>query len=239
MTNREVVAELRKKGFKVTFRARKDGSIRIKSIEGVKFSGSEGNNRARKIIGQELSERKKQQRLDNLEKAERGKVLKKKYKTKKLTKPQKRALNKINRKIKKYGGKGRIGATSGKKIIKEKGLKGLKEKGKELIRKALGLVAPTRVDGEASAILDLGGTQTYIVADKLLKARYYMIEEFFNEIQRLRYEVKQKGIELIMANGIGYDLENDSEYTSLRELNLNMIDGLIELSVQRAKNLDK
>lgn len=236
-TARDLVNELRAKGFKVTYRIRKDGGIRIKSIEGVKFSDSEGNNRARMILDKSLSEKQLAQRRGNQEKAKRGIKLAKKYKAKKLTKPQKRAIAKINRKIKKYGGKGRIGASLGKKIIKEEGLKGLKEKGNELIRKSLGLMNPNNVEGEASAILELGGEEAERVAKKLVNASYKMINEYFNEIQKLRYDIKKQGEFLLKTNGLSFNVEEDDEYTALRELNLARIDKLIELSVERFKNL--
>ena len=56
-----------------------------------------------------------------------------------------------------------------------------------------------------------------------------------NEIQLLRYEVKQYAIELIKVNGLGYDVVNDPVYIELRERNLTSIDNIIQNTYNMVK----
>lgn len=57
MNMRQIVAKLQSQGHSVSFYARKDGGILIKSIDGEKFTtGASGNIRARQILGVEASE---------------------------------------------------------------------------------------------------------------------------------------------------------------------------------------
>ena len=53
---RTIASELMSTGHKIEFYARKDGGILITSIDGQRFSGAEGNKRARSMTGQTLSE---------------------------------------------------------------------------------------------------------------------------------------------------------------------------------------
>lgn len=52
---RQIVQELMAGGHQVDFYIRKDGGILIRSIDGERFSGAEGNARAREMVGQEIS----------------------------------------------------------------------------------------------------------------------------------------------------------------------------------------
>ena len=70
MTNRDIVKKLRAEGHTISYRARKDGSIRIKSIDGVRFKDSEGNNAARLMADSQLSDKVRHQRLENQEKVQ-------------------------------------------------------------------------------------------------------------------------------------------------------------------------
>ncbi len=65
MTVREMASELKKRGHKVKFTVRKDGSIRITEIDGVKYPASQGNAHAREVLGVQLSDRRKAQ-LDKI-----------------------------------------------------------------------------------------------------------------------------------------------------------------------------
>lgn len=235
MTNRDIVKKLRAEGHTVSYRARKDGSIRIKSIDGVKFKDSEGNNAARLMADSQLSDKRRHQLIENQEKAKRGTRLAKKKKYGKLSKSQEKLLKKINYRVKKYGGKGRIGKTNAKKIIKEGGNDALIQKGNELIRKALGLANPFSVESEASAIVDLGGGHANKTGANLASKSHYITQDALNEIQLLRYEVKQYAIELIKANGLGYDVVNDPDYIELRERNLTSIDNIIQNTYNMVK----
>lgn len=235
MTNRDIVKKLRSEGHTVSYRARKDGSIRIKSIDGKKFKDSQGNNEARRMAKSELSDKVRHQLLENQEKAKRGIQLRKKRKYKKLSKAQEKLLRKINYRVKKYGGKGRIGKTNAKGIIKEEGADALARKGNELIRKALGLANPFSVQSEASAIIDLGGSHANKTGMNLASKSHYITEDALNEIQLLRYEIKQYATELIKANGLAYDVANDPVYVALREKNLTSIDNVIQNTYNMVK----
>lgn len=62
MTLKEVVGYLRKRGVSIEFKERSDGSLRIVSIDGIRYKGSEGNNKAREKAGMEMSAAQKEQR---------------------------------------------------------------------------------------------------------------------------------------------------------------------------------
>lgn len=78
MTVRELASELKRRGHKVKFTVRKDGSIRITEIDGVKYPASQGNAHARQILGVQLSGRRQAQ-LDKIS-LPKGKKRKKKSK---------------------------------------------------------------------------------------------------------------------------------------------------------------
>ena len=61
ITLRQVVTQLVQAGHQVTYTPRNDGSIRITSIDGVYYKGSQGNNRARAMVGVKLSSRRTKQ----------------------------------------------------------------------------------------------------------------------------------------------------------------------------------
>lgn len=65
----QIVETLISQGHKVTFRIRSDGGIIIKTIDGKKYSITDGNKTARKmVIGGELSEARLKQTTHNVEK---------------------------------------------------------------------------------------------------------------------------------------------------------------------------
>ena len=120
MTTRELVKALENKGYKVTFRIRKDGGILITSIDGNKFKGASGNKTARVLIGEKLSERRVMQ-------------------LKKITQTRKRRVipptpqtletyrKKVMRKWRKAGLRGSIAKSNLEAIIKDRGYKGARE----------------------------------------------------------------------------------------------------------------
>ena len=61
MTIKEIAQRLREQGHQVTLYQRKDRGYLITSIDGVKYRGAEGNNRARVLVGTELATRRKSQ----------------------------------------------------------------------------------------------------------------------------------------------------------------------------------
>ena len=56
MTIKQVITELKQRGYNISFYKRKDGGIRITRINGDTFKGSTGNKKARNIIGVSLTE---------------------------------------------------------------------------------------------------------------------------------------------------------------------------------------
>ena len=61
MNVRQIIKLLVSKGYRVTYRERKDGGVRITKINNTSFKGSEGNVEARILTGQTLSERRERQ----------------------------------------------------------------------------------------------------------------------------------------------------------------------------------
>ena len=97
MKTLELIEELQKMGYSVTYTKRKDGGYRITRINGVAFSGSTGNTEARRILGVELSARRSRQ-------LQRIRTPKGKWghqKKKQLPKELKKKLTKLQRKWRK------------------------------------------------------------------------------------------------------------------------------------------
>lgn len=92
MTLKEVVDYLKKKGVSIEFKERSDGSLRIVSIDGIRYKGSEGNNKAREKAGMEMSAAQKEQRR----KASKESRESHKKTTPSLSKGEKRTLAKEN-----------------------------------------------------------------------------------------------------------------------------------------------
>lgn len=92
MTLKEVVDYLKKRGVSIEFRERSDGSLRIVSIDGIRYKGSEGNNKAREKAGMEMSAAQKEQRR----KASKESRESHKKTTPSLSKGEKRILAKEN-----------------------------------------------------------------------------------------------------------------------------------------------
>ena len=102
MNLKEVVGLLRRQGNSVIYRTRKDGSIRIKSINGMKYKKSQGNAVARAMTGQSLSSSQLTQRaqarsIDNVYKPKEKAHVKK---TEGLTKSQREFISKYNARVK-------------------------------------------------------------------------------------------------------------------------------------------
>lgn len=68
MKTKDMIQELKKRGFKVEARRRTDGGWIITKINGEKFTGAKGNEKARDILGVELSQARAAQTKHNVEK---------------------------------------------------------------------------------------------------------------------------------------------------------------------------
>lgn len=75
MTTRKIVEELEKQGHNVKVYERPDGGLRITEIDGIKFpsSNNKGNDFARNLLNEHLSEKQKKHIRENLPKAQEGK----------------------------------------------------------------------------------------------------------------------------------------------------------------------
>lgn len=73
----DLINQAEKQGLKIEYVKRKDGGVRIKSINGQKYVNSEGNNALRALMNQPMSEKTKVQRVTNLAKIKRLRKVKK------------------------------------------------------------------------------------------------------------------------------------------------------------------
>lgn len=103
MTTRQVINKLIKEGHKVTYYTRKDGGVRITSIDSQRFTGSTGNTRARALTGESLSERRKVQLSRSYMKTEKGQWGHPKSKKEPLPDEAKRLIRKAQRVFRKQG----------------------------------------------------------------------------------------------------------------------------------------
>lgn len=122
MTTRQVINELTKRGFKVTFYVRKDGGILIKSIDGVKYIGAKGNIQARSLLGIKLAERRQAQ----LKKITRERVIHPRKIPVETPEDLERFRKRVMRKWRKAGLTGSISKRNLRKIIEERGFEGAK-----------------------------------------------------------------------------------------------------------------
>lgn len=76
-TTLELIQKAQAQGNKIEYYVRKDGGVRVKSINGVRYTGSNGNNALRQLMGQPLSEKKIMQRASNRMKIQRKRKVKK------------------------------------------------------------------------------------------------------------------------------------------------------------------
>ena len=103
MTTLEIIFQLINEGHEVEYTKRKDGGYRIKKIDSQKFRGSEGNNRARAMTGQALSERRKIQLSKSYMITPKGKWGHKKSKKPPLPDEAKKLIRKAQRVFRKQG----------------------------------------------------------------------------------------------------------------------------------------
>lgn len=73
----DLINQAEKQGIKIEYVKRKDGGVRIKSINGQKYVNSEGNNALRALMNQPMSEKSAVQRVNNLAKIKRLRKVKK------------------------------------------------------------------------------------------------------------------------------------------------------------------
>ena len=117
MSTREMIEELKRLGFDVESRKRKDGGYIITKINGQTFTGAKGNAYARSLLGVQLSSARSEQLSFNVEKYIRGSKKPKDQVNEELNKE----LRKVQRAWRKKGVKGRITKKKLRWHIKEGG----------------------------------------------------------------------------------------------------------------------
>lgn len=143
MTTKQLVIELKSKGYDVKYYTRKDGGILIKSIDGTKFSGAKGNIAARTILGYTLSERRKQQ----LTKITRERVVKPRKIPVETPYDLEKFRKRVMRKWRKANLTGSISKRNLKRIIEDRGFAGAKKYLEEMERHTQGKAYYGAIEG--------------------------------------------------------------------------------------------
>lgn len=151
MNVKEMIDELRNRGYVVEARKRKDGGYIITKINGQTFKGAKGNTYARSVLGVELTQARAEQLSFNVNKYISGA---KKKAT--LDQEMKKELRKVQRKWRKKKVKGHISATKVKQHIKEEGRAGALEYLRRQERYGEGLAYEENVEYLAQYIEDIG-----------------------------------------------------------------------------------
>ena len=146
----EMIKALEEMGFKVSARKRTDGGMIITKIDNMTFTGSKGNEYARRILGVELSQAKIEQVNFNVQKYIAGA----KKKTT-LDEEMKGKLRKVQRLWRKRGVKGRITAKKVKWHIKEHGRQEAMENLEKMTRYGSGYAYYENVEYLAKYIEDI------------------------------------------------------------------------------------
>lgn len=150
MTLRELVNELRAQGHQIEYYNRKDGSILIRSIDGVEYKAAAGNAVARSMgqtlnLNAELSQARKTQL----------KIIKPKGKRTKLPKALEAKLKKVQKLYNKNKipiSQGRITKKQIRKIVQEEGVKSAMKKLTAAQRYAEGYATNATIDAFLTAI---------------------------------------------------------------------------------------
>lgn len=127
MSTKEMIEELRRLGFDVESRKRKDGGYIITKINGETFKGAKGNTYARSLLGVQLSPTRSEQLSFNVSKYIKGSKKPKNAVNEELNKE----LRKVQREWRKQGVHGRITKKKLRWHIKEGG----EEEAREYLRK--------------------------------------------------------------------------------------------------------
>ena len=170
MTLRELVKELRSQGHQVEYYNRKDGSILIRSIDGIDYKGASGNAVAR-ALGQSMDL--------NAELSQARKTQLKIIKPKGARTPLPKALEVKLKKVQKLYNKNKIPISQGRitkkqirQIVQEEGVKAASKKLTQAQRYAEGYATNATIDAFLTAIqsyrkLFQQGSQEYQALKKL------------------------------------------------------------------------
>ena len=192
-----MIRQLEALGFKVTARRRSDGGMIIKQINNMTFTGSRGNQYARKVLGVELSQARIEQTSYNVQKFIKGQK-----KSQALDEDMKRQLKKVQRQWRKKGVQRQITAKKVKQHIKESGKQEAKEYLTKMTRYGQGLAYEENVEWLAKYIEDLA--RGYLVDDDVQNQLFDLAEY----IRSISERFKEDWIEKVYR--AMYDILEDS-----------------------------
>lgn len=198
MTTQELITALRLQGHKVSARKRTDGGWLITKIDRTTYSGAKGNQKARELLGESLSEKKLSQYRYNVQEYIRGK---KKQRT--LEDDIKKQLRKVQKVWRKNKVKGRITARNVKRHIKEFGRMEALEYLKRQTRYGQGYAYEKNVeylaqyiDDIAQSIQDEKAKSQTLTCASIIRAYVSSFKESWIEmIYSLWYEVRNSGFD--------------------------------------------
>ena len=173
MRIKDIIKELEDLGMSVSFYKRKDGGIRITRINGERFTGSTGNQKARTIVHATLSEL--QTRALSKLQTPKGKGTYNKRRKPKLDEETKARIKKIQYLYRKSGKKeGKPTIRNYRYILKTKGKKEADRLLRQSERRILGLAYTENVD----ALLARIASDLHKKKSSAMKAAYNRIKEF-------------------------------------------------------------
>ena len=178
MRIKEVITELEKLGMSISFYKRKDGGIRITRINGERYTGSTGNQKAREIVHAPLSEL--QTRALKKLSTPKGKGSYNKRRKPQLDEETKKKIKKLQALYRKSGKKeGKPTQRNYKYILKTKGKAEADRLLRQSERRILGLAYTENVDALLARIAsDLSKKKS-----KEMKMAYNRIKEFRENFQ--------------------------------------------------------
>lgn len=195
---RDLVSEYIARGHKVSIDIRPDGGIIVKKIDGVKYSGKEGNKALRQKMGVRLSEKQIEQRKGASEMASLKKQLKK---TQDI--------------FKKYGKGETVSEKNFKYRLEHYGAKGAREYLHNVSLKVRGYAPENSVDW---MIENIKGLENY--ADENLEENKELYENFYNAVQNqtLTPDIQNKlsQLEREYKNAIKIKQDTNNLFTKMR-----------------------
>ena len=201
MTTKALVSELLKRGYNVTYRIRKDGGILITSIDSHKYKGATGNRVARMLIGEKLSERRKQQ----LTKITRERVKRPRKVIINTPEDLERYRKRVMRKWRKAGLTGSISKRNLRNIIEDRGVKGAETYLKNMERRAEGKAYFNLID----ALLDRIANDIEVIDNN---EDITNLKEAYNIIKDNREDFRREWVFTLLDEL--YNFENDLSTSS-------------------------
>ena len=209
---RDIVGQLRRQGHRIIYKVRKDGSIRITSIDGRKFSSrlSQGNMTARAMAGKPMSERALHQRRQYSNRIRKHRIPKKKRAP--LSPELKKAIRRAQRVIRKatQGGKtvGTISTANVRHVLENEGEEAAINKLERAVRYFQGYAYEENVDALLMRVHMLQNqfrqsdaavaAQLERLYGKILAKRAVFREAWINPTYTVLYDIERAG-----ARGMG------------------------------------